>query len=237
MLGLVAARPAHAEDPVAADVVAADPGANAVLLTSTALTQPRHALIVSSHMGVTGVTYGLLERLEVSGYVVPLFLLPDPGHPGFRGGAVLAAKVAVVRHGPVRAAVEGRGAALKLDEYSKTGYAEASAIATWCATPSCGWQVTTEATFGWRHQTFEDRQPQSYLTYRVAAGARVPLAAHVALVADVARWWDETAHVRRPIAAGLRLHGQHLMVQGSLVVDPGGYNPAWLPWLAVAYRF
>ncbi|MCE9578854.1 MAG: hypothetical protein K8W52_37360 [Deltaproteobacteria bacterium] len=224
---------AAGEDPSPA--IDADPGAGLHLITSSALTQPRGAVTITSHMGLTGATYGLTDRLELGGYVLPVFLFSDDTYVG----GVFTAKLAVVNHGPIRAAIEVRTGALS-QRWTDLWYAEASAIATACIDRACASELTAAGTIGARAVTgsLDDGGGERELETRLAIGAQVRLADHVKLVADVA-WAREaerggSASSGVLLAPGVRIHGASWMVLASAAIAP--MSGDILPWVSAAYR-
>jgi len=230
------AAPDAAADATDTPAIAADPGAGLHLITSSALTQPRGTVTIASHMGLTGATYGLTDRLELGGYVLPVFLISDETH---LGGA-FTAKLSVVNHGPIRVAVEVRTGALS-QRWTDQWYADASAIATACIDRACGTQLTAAGTIGARAVTgsLDDGGGERDLETRLAVGAQVRLADHVKLVVDVA-WAREaerggSASNGLLLAPGVRIHGASWMVQASAAIAP--ISGDILPWVSAAYRF
>ena len=225
-----------AADAAAAPAIAADPGADAHLITSSALTQPQGAVTIRTHMGLTGATYGVTDRIEIGGYLVPLFLIFEDMH---LAGAITA-KLAVVNRGPIRVAVEVRTAALS-QRWTNYWYAEASGIATACIDRACASQFTAAGTIGGRAITgsTDDGGGKRTVDTRVAVGAQVRVADHVKLVADVA--WargdegDGAVDHGVLLAPGVRIHGAAWMVQVSAATAPMSGDV--LPWLSAAYRF
>ncbi len=230
------AHAARAESPATVDASASDPGAGQLLVSSTALTQPAGALTIASHMGLTGVTYGANDRVEIGGYLLPLFLVAED----HRVAGVLTAKLAAVKTGPVRVAIEVRAGALD-QRWTRQWYVEASAIATGCLDPACANQLNAEATIGARAITgsSDDGGGERDRETRLAVGAQVRIVDHVKLVADVAWAREEDAEGNASdgllLAPGVRIHGRTWMVQASVAVD--ALSGSALPWVSAAYRF
>ncbi|MCE9574923.1 MAG: hypothetical protein K8W52_17370 [Deltaproteobacteria bacterium] len=225
--------PSAIVEAAAPDAAASDPGAGQLVVSSTALTRPAGSLTLASHMGLTGVVYGVNDRVEVGGYILPTFLVTRPEGVS----AAITAKLALVNRGPVRVALETRAGTLEQSWW----YAEASAIATACVDRACATLVNAEATVGRRLVTgsTDDSSGGRYLESRLAVGAQVRIADHVKLVADVA--WARETYTAGPaadallLAPGVRVHGRAWMVQAAAAID--ALSGDALPWISAAYRF